>query len=201
MNRMIVRTVTVAASMALLGSAALTGAAGAGAGDVTPTEAWGAQAIGPVVLSQVARATTDNTPQVASHANLAGLLATGPITDRADITGAWSRVTQGIVLTLPNNGSLNAAGVRSWCIYNDDSPFGGAAIFSGAIVQVGQITVPLPENPAPNTVITLPDAAGTITLNEQTSTAGRLTVNAIHAVLGSQTVNLGITQCGEPVIG
>jgi hypothetical protein len=50
-------------------------------------------------------------------------------------------------------------------------------------------------------VITLPDAAGTITLNEQTSTAGRLTVNAIHAVLGSQTVNLGITQCGEPVIG
>lgn len=198
MNRMIARTVTVAASMALLGSAALTGAAGASADGVTPTEAWGASATGPVELSPVARAIPGNTPQVASNANLAGLLATGPITNRADVTGAWSRVTQGIVLTLPNNGSLTAAGVRSWCIYNDDNPFGGATIFSGAIVQVGQTTVPLPANPAPNTVITLPDAAGTITLNEQTSTAGRLTVNAIHAVLGSQTVNLGITQCGEP---
>jgi hypothetical protein len=198
MSRMIVRTVIMTASMALLGSAALTGAAGAGADGVQPTVAWGASASGPVVLSPVARAIPGNTPQAASNANLAGLLATGTIIDRADVTGAWARVTQGIAATLPDNGSLTAAGVRSWCIFNDDSPFGGATIFSGAIVQVGQATVPLPQHAAPNTVITLPDAAGTITLNEQTSTAGRLTVNAIHAVLGSQTVDLGSTACGEP---
>ena len=75
--------------------------------------------------------------------------------------------------------------------------YGGATIFSGAITyfRPSDLTIPLPEKPAPNTVITLPSGAGTITLNYQNTTAGVHTFEAIKAVLGGQTVDLGVSQC------
>ena len=62
-------------------------------------------------------------------------------------------------------------------------------------MQIGYATIALPQKPAPNTVITLPGSAGTITLNYQDTTAGVHTFEAIQAVLGGQTVNLGVSQC------
>ena len=194
MNRMVTAAVTAAGSLALLSGVLVAGAAPAGATPV-PNGAFGAAATGPVTLAPVAGAQPGHTPAVASNANLPGLLATGTIVDRADDLGAWSRINQPIVLTLPNHGSLSASGIRSWCLYNNGSPFGGTDIFSGAIVQVGQLTVPLPARPAPNTVINLPDAAGTITLNQQIPVGPGLAVYAIYAVIGGQTVTLGASGC------
>ena len=66
--------------------------------------------------------------------------------------------------------------------------FGGVTIFSGAITYLlpSDLTIPLPEKPAPNTVITLPGSAGTITLNYQNTTAGVHTFEAIKAVLAAR---------------
>ena len=205
MKRMIAAAVTAAGSLALIGGALVAGGAPALAGPPT-NQAWGADATGLITLSPVALATPSFTAAVASNANIPGLLATGTITDRADNTGAWARINQPIVLTLPGNGSLlnlpannslATSGLRSWCEVDGSDVYGGATIFSGAITYLrpSVLTIPLPEKPAPNTVITLPGSAGTITLNYQSTTAGVHTFEAIKAVLGGQTVDLGVSQC------
>ena len=199
MKRMITAALAAAGSLALLGGALVAGSAPAFAGN-TYNSSWGADATGPQTLSPVAVATPFYTPNAASNVNLAGLLATSAIVDRADLSGAWSRIGQGVVLTLPNQGRLSASGLRSWCHVSsfDGDVYGGAHIFSGAIVQIGQQTIALPPDPAPNTVITLPYGAGTITLNYQDTTKSLTTIEAIQAVLGGQTVDLAVSQCYSP---
>jgi hypothetical protein len=201
---MITAAAAAAGSLALIGGALVAGGAPAFA-KASGNLAWGADATGPITLSPVALATPSFNPAVASNANIPGLLATTTITDRASTGGAWARVNGPTVLTLPGNGSLldlpannslTTAGLRSWCTVDGDGDvFGGATIFSGAIMQIGYATIALPEKPAPNTVLTLPGSAGTITLNYQNTTAGRHTFEAIKAVLGGQTVDLGVSQC------
>ena len=205
MKRMITAAVTAAGSLALLGGALVAGGAPALALPTT-NQAYGASATGTITLAPVAVATPTFNPAVASNANIPGLLSTTTITDRASTGGAWARVNGPVVLTLPGNGSLfnqpannslATAGLRSWCEVDGGSVYGGATIFSGAITYLlpSILTIPLPEKPAPNTVITLPNSAGTITLNYQNTTAGVHTFEAIKAVLGGQTVNLGVSQC------
>ena len=203
MKRRISRAAAAAGSLALLGGALVAGGAPALAAPPT-NQAWGADATGTITLSPVALATPSFNPAVASNANIPGLLTTTTITDRASTGGAWARVNGPTVLTLPGNGSLltlpannslTTSGLRSWCEVDGSDVFGGATIFSGAIMQIGYSTIALPEKPAPNTVITLPLSAGTITLNYQGTTAGRHTFEAIKAVLGGQTVDLGVSQC------
>ena len=211
MKRKISRAAAAAGSLALLGGALVAGAAPALAAPPPATRSWGAAASGTITLAPVALAMPASSPVVASNANIAGLLATTTITDRASAGGAWARVNGGIVLTLPNNGSLTTSGLRSWCTFtvgdgdhDGDDVVGGATIFSGAITvhylpsdhHPSDLTIPLPQKPAPNTVITLPDSAGTITLNDQTITGEVATFEAIKAVLSGQTVDLGVSQCG-----
>jgi hypothetical protein len=143
----------------------------------------------------VALATPMNMAAVASNANLGGLLATGIIQDRADSLGATSQLSQGIVLTLPRHGSLTATALRSWCVTIGPSTLGGANIYSGAILQVGQTAITLPVRPPANDVITLANGAGTITLNKQATVAGVPIVAAIQAKLPGQTVTLGVSSC------
>ena len=109
------------------------------------------------------------------------------------------------MLTLPDHGSLTTSGLRAWCTLSggdkdndNDDVVGGVTIFSGAIMQLGQTTIVLPQKPAPNTVIDLPaDPADTITLNYQTIHNGVPTFAAIRAVLpGGQIVTLAAAQCG-----
>ena len=194
MKSMIAGAVAAAGSLALIGSAvvATAGPAGAAVGN----GAYGAAAHGPIDLYPVANATVGNTPQVASNANIPGLLTTSTIVDRADTSGAWSRVNGGIVVNLPGSGRLQASGVRSWCRIIAGSVYGGARIFSGSVVQFGQVTVSLPTDPAPNTVINLPDGEGTITLNVQNDNAGEHGFAAIEVSLtDGQTVVLGVSGC------
>jgi len=200
---MITAAAVAAGSLALLGGALVAGGAPALALPTT-NQAWGADATGTITLSPVALATPSFNPAVASNANIPGLLSTTTITDRASTGGAEARVNGPTVLTLPGNGSLltlpannslTTSGLRSWCEVDGSDVYGGATIFSGAIVQVGYTTIPLPQKPAPNTVITLPNSAGTITLSYQSTTAGLHTFEAIKAVLGGQTVDLGVSQC------
>ena len=212
MRRTIAAAAAAAGSLALAGGALVAGGAPALAGPTT-NRAWGAGASGTITLSPVAVATPGSDPAVASDANIPGLLATSTITDRASTGGAWGRVNGPTVLTLPGNGSLltlpannslATAGLRSWCTVDSSGDvFGGVTIFSGAVTYLrpSDLTIPLPEKPAPNTVITLPGGAGTITLNYQTSSGGVHTFEAIHAVLGGQTVNLGVTECFVAPLG
>ncbi len=210
MKRMITAAATVAGSLALVGGALVAGSAPALALPLA-NQSWGADATGTIALAPVALATLDFNPAVASNANIPGLLSTTTITDRASTGGAWARVNGPTVLTLPGNGSLfnlpannslTTSGLRSWCTVSgdddNDDVVGGATIFSGAITYLlpSDLTIPLPEKPAPDTVITLPGSAGTITLNYQTTVDGVPAIEAIHAVLGGQTVDLGVSQCG-----
>jgi hypothetical protein len=210
MKRMITAAATVAGSLALAGGALVAGGAPALALPPTNTS-WGADATGTIALAPVAVATPSSGPEVAANANIPGLLATSTITDRASTGGAWARVNGPTVLTLPGNGSVfnlpannsvTTSGVRSWCTVDSfGDVFGGATIFNGMITfdRPSYLTIPLPEKPAPNTVITLPFGAGVITLNYQTTVAGVSTFEAIHAVIGGQTVDLGVSQCFVPL--
>ena len=152
MKRMITAAAAAAGSLALLGGALVAGGAPALAGLPT-NQAWGADATGTITLSPVALATPSFNPAVASNANIPGLLATSTITDRASTGGAEARINGPTVLTLPGNGSLlnlpannslTTSGLRSWCEVDGSDVFGGATIFSGAIMQIGYTTIALP---------------------------------------------------------
>ena len=196
MKRKTSRAAAAAGSLALLGGALVAGT-GPALATPPPNRSWGAAASGKIMLTPVALATRDSGPAVASNANIAGLLATSTITDRASAGGAGARVNGPTVLTLPDHGSLVTSGLRSWCtVSGDDDVHGGATIFSGAITyfRPSDRTIALPEQPAPNTVIILPDKAGKIVLNSQVD-GGRRT-EAIKAEIDGQLVNLGVSQCG-----
>ncbi len=200
MKRMITRIAAAAGSLALLGGAI----AAATPADAAPigNGAYGAATGGTIFTYPVANATVGNSPVVASNANVAGLLATGVIVDRADPGGASSRITQGVVLNLPFNGKLQADGLRSWCRTFDGDVFGGVTIFNGRITYFNRsdnayYSLGLPMHPPANDVIDLPVWAGggTITLNDQTGGSER-GFAAVYANLpGNQRVVLAVSGC------
>ena len=100
MKRMITRAAAAAGSLALVGGAVVAGAAPAGA-DPFGNGAYGAATGGTVFTPPVANATPEDSPLVASNANVAGILTTGVILDRSDPGGSSSHVTQGIVVNVP----------------------------------------------------------------------------------------------------
>ena len=61
--------------------------------------------------------------------------------------------------------------------------------------------IPLPRNPAPNTVITTGVGGLTVTLNKQVSTAGVLEVTGIYITAGAQDLSLAVSTCGITVGG
>ena len=201
MKRVVLAGVTAAGSLALIGGVLVAGG-GAALAASTTNRAWGAGATGTIMLSPVAVATPTFTPAVAPNANIAGLLSTSTIVDRADSAGAWSRVEAGMVLRLPGQGWLTSSGVRSWCTVGTSGDVsGGATIVAGSVTQLGRSIVPLSHKPAPNTVIMLAGGSGTITLNYQRTTRGVHTFEAVHAVLGGQAVDLGVSECYVAPVG
>jgi hypothetical protein len=191
MNRILGTAVKVAGSLAITAGTIL---AAVPASAATTNQAYGAAATGPLTLAPVAVATPTNTAAVASHANLAGFLATGVIMDRADATFASALVNSPVVTMSSIMATLSASYVRSACRIFGSTIFARSDIYNGSIVQVGHSTIALPENPAPNTVITIPGA--TITLNLQAVSLGFKTVTAIAISVGGQTLQLGVSQCG-----
>ncbi len=134
----------------------------------------------------------------ASNANVPGLLATGPIFDRAAADGASSRITGGVVINLPDNGKLTLTGSSSWCRIFGGNAFGGANLFGGSITYnlPSQPTIPLPQKPAADTVITLPYGDGTVTLNDQTDSSGENGFAAVYVDLtDGQRIVLNVSAC------
>ena len=201
MKRMIIRAAAAAGSLALVGGMVVAGAAPAGA-DPFGNGAYGAATGGTVYTPPVANATPEDSPLVASNANVPGVLSTGNIFDRSDPNGSSSRVTQGVVITLPDGGQLQASQVTSWCrIVNDEVVYGGVTITAGRIIgnQNPNMSFSLPMHPVANDVITLPNGAGTITLNDQTG-GPEFGYAAIYADLtGGQRVVLAVSACYVPV--
>ena len=135
---------------------------------------------------------------VASNANVPGLLTTGTIFDRAATDGASSRITQGVVINLPDNGKLTLSGSSSWCRIFGSDVYGGADLFGGSITynRPSQLTIPLPQKPAADTVITLPFGDGTVTLNDQNTSSGEHGFAAVYVDLtDGQSVVLNVSGC------
>jgi len=203
MKRMVSRTAVAAGSLALVGGAVVAGAAPAGAVPIG-NEAYGAATSGTVAVPPVANATVADSPLVASNANVPGVLSTGNIFDRADPNGASSRVTQGVVINLPDGGQLQASQVSSWCRIVGGDVYGGVTITAGRVIGNNNVNMsfPLPMHPAADDVITLPNGAGTITLNDQTSVVGENGYAAIDADLtGGQHVVLAVSACYVAPVG
>jgi hypothetical protein len=193
MNRILGTAVKVAGALAIT-AGTIMAAVPASAAPVN--SAFGAFATGPITLAPVALATPTNTAAVASNANVAGFLATGVIMDRADASLATALVKSPVVTMSGIMASLSATYVRSSC-----RVFGGTVstrtdIYNGSMVQVGENTIPLPENPAPNTVIVIDGA--TITLNMQVTGLGLKVVTAIAISVGGQNLRLGGSRCALP---
>jgi hypothetical protein len=200
--------VAAAGSLALLGGVVAVSAMPASADDYT-NGAYGASATGPLTLAPVAQAEPGSSPRLASNANLGNLLTTGLIKTTATTMSATAKIA-GVVVNLSDLSKLTASNVTSAC-YRDflGNVVGDTDISSGRIVTIGQTTIALPSEPAPNTVISVPGIA-TITLNQQSSVAGQLTVNAIYIALGNtrqaltramrqQTLTIGNSSCAVPV--
>ena len=90
MNRILSRAITVAGSLAVIGSAVVAAAAPAGA--LPPTRAWGVSANGLTTIFPVAEATPLFTPAASSGVNVPLFITTGGILDRVSSTDAFSNV-------------------------------------------------------------------------------------------------------------
>jgi len=196
MKNKIGRAAAAAGSLALLGGAALAGAGPAAAAPFG-NGAYGAATGGTIFTPPVANASVGEALS-ASNANVPGLLTTGPIFDRAAADGASSRITGGVVINLPHNGKLTLTGSSSWCRIFGSDAFGGANLFGGSITYnlPSLITIPLPQQPAADTVIDLPYGDGTVTLNDQTDDVGEHGFAAVYVDLtDGQSVVLNVSGC------
>jgi hypothetical protein len=198
MNRILGAAVKVAGSLVITGGTILAAVPASAAPTIT-TEAYGATAKGPITLAPVAVATPGHSAVVASSANVAGFLATGVITDRADASIAVSRVNSPVVTMRRILASLRATYVTSSCSIRGLSDIGRADIYNGSIVQVGQRTIPLPSHPAPNTLIVIDGARVTLNYQIEPLLGGPRTVAAVFisqpGLPSGQSLSLGITEC------
>src|ERR1700761_2584492 len=164
-----------------------------------PAAAAGPAATGAVTIDPVAQATTGNSPVTVADIDVAGLLTTGVITDRANRTTASSTIAD-VAATLVTGTALNATAVTSSCAFDADTGAvtGTSSITGGNVTVAGVPLLTLAANAGPNTTVDVPGVA-TITLNRQTTdpTDGTLTVDAIYVNLlsGTQTLTIGTSTC------
>jgi hypothetical protein len=167
-----------------------------------PNEAYAASATGLISAAPIGLATfpTGTSPVTLANANIAGLLTTGVVTDKAGPTSASSRVAD-VEAPLTKLAWLGATVVESSCSFNTTTGTvsGGASITGGAVHIISFPTIKLPVHPARNTTISVPGIA-TITLNYHTTAPdGTLTVTAIDVSLvhSTQTLTLGTSVCNK----
>ena len=126
-------------------------------------------------LGPLGRVTDYSWPYVSSGISLPGLLSTGMIVDRATPTLASAQLGS-VVLHLNSRVTIRLAGLSGWCrVSPGNDVYGGATLGSGSVLQIGGTTIPLPVNPAPDTIITFA-GGGEIDLNAQTSDPGDIQV-------------------------
>jgi hypothetical protein len=202
-NRILSNAVKVAGSLAVIGAATAAAAAPAGADPLA--SAWGVSASGPITNAPVALAETGATPGVSRGVVYPGL-TTGGILDRASSASAYSQVGSPKVYFPAHpvdqlSASLLSSSCRSGTILGT---FGTTTIQAGSIIAPsvpGFSPIPLPRNPAPNTVIATGVGGLTVTLNKQVTTAGVLTVTGIYITAGPQNLSLAVSTCGITVGG
>lgn len=191
--------IKVAASVSL--ACGIAAAAAGPALAASPNEAYGAAATGLISVSPLGLATFPGTSSVTvANVNIAGLLTTGVVTDKADAVSASSTIANPRV-GLSALATLTATAVTSSCVFdpNTGNVSGTASIARGRVTVVGLPNTTLAANPGPNTTITVPGVA-TITLNRQTTaTDGTLTVDAVFvSLLGkAQTLTLATSVCNK----
>ena len=184
--------------MAVIGAATAAAAAPAEPPD-SSNVAYGVAATGTVTIPEVALATPANTPQVSRGVVYPGL-TTGGILDRASADDAFSQVGSPRVYFSPQpvdqlTASLLSSSCRSGTILGT---FGTTTIQAGSIVAPsvpGFTPIPLPRNPAPNTVLKLGRTGVTVTLNSQQYRGELLKVTGIYITAGSQTLSLAVSTC------
>jgi hypothetical protein len=187
----------LAASLTLAGGLLVAAALPAAA--ASPNRSNAAQATGLISGGPLAPASYPGTsPVTVAHANIAGLLTTGAVTDTAGPTSASTRVANPAA-TLTGGVGLTATTVTSSCTFNTNTGAvtGTATINNGRVTVGGVTTAILPANPNPNRTITVPGVA-TIILNRQTTAGdGTLTVTAIYVSLlqSTQTLTIGTSVC------
>jgi hypothetical protein len=173
----------------------------------TPNESFAALATGPIAVPPMAVADfPGHTLATLTDADITGLLTTGAVIDTADALAASATVKRPAA-TLTALATLTAGSVSSSCGFdtNTDSVSGSTVISSGQL-ELPKLTIALPVDPAPNTVVRGLGGAGSITLNAQsTASDGRLTVTAVQISLSGspQKLSLGVSTCNtanlEPV--
>jgi len=187
-------TVRVAMSVAVAGGIMLATAlpASAEGGD----RAWAVQDYNGNYASRgfIAVATDYHSPVVSSGITLPGLLTTGAVLDKATPYLSSSQVGS-VLVHVSSRVTVQAAGLSSWCrVGTGDNVYGGAALGSGSVLQVGGTTIPLPSDPAPGTVIDF--AGGHLVLNDQDGSAGEITVFAMDIYPGNgEQIRLAATYC------
>ncbi len=191
-NRILSSAVKVAGSLAVIGGAVVAVAMPAAA--APPTRAWGVSAGGFIHINPVAEATVFNTPQAASSFIYPGFVTTGGILDRVSATEAYSNVgSPKVYLDGSITDQLNASSVMTSCRTIFGTKVGFTTIQAGSITEVGEPSIPLIRNPAPNTHIFLPGL--TVTLNKQTVSGGIRTVTGIYISGFGQTLSIGVSRC------
>ena len=190
MKRIFRRAILAASGLGVASGIVLTALPASAA---TPVRSWGASATGPINFGEVAPATPNFTPGVASNANYTNFLTTGLIIDRASFTTGYSLVNSPLVQLNFILARIQASQISSWCHIVGRFAIGGSYIYNGSVQQNGSTVANPLQNPAPNTVVNIYGAK--ITFNAQSFTAGRLTVTAIKVASGPETLNLGVTSC------
>jgi hypothetical protein len=199
MNQMRTAAARTAGVLAFAAVAALGSAVPALAAASPPEDqSYALQASGVVAVQQAGDATYNGgSPVMLPNVDAAGLLHTGPVTDRATAVSASSWLP-GVVLALPGHAVLRAQAVASSCRYaGRPAAVSGSARITGGVVQDGRRLIRLPAGAAPNTRIVIPGSAA-IMLNRQfTGAAGALTVAAlrIRMLRGRQKVLLATSVC------
>jgi len=193
----------------IAGVAKITGALAAAGGMIimavmpaaaaAPNEAWAASATGRIHAFPRGLATYPGISPVAiAHANIPGLLTTGPATDKAGPTSASSTV-RSVFATLAPRATLAARTVSSSCRFNTRTGRvrGTAYIWGGTIRVPKSPPIYLAAFPARNSSVWIP-GLGTAILNKQSiAPDGTLRVTAIYVYLlhGKQTLSLGVSVC------
>ncbi len=191
MKRIFRRAILAASGLGVASGIVLTALPASAA---TPVRSWGASATGPINFGEVAPATPNFTPGVASNANYTNFLTTGLIIDRASPSTAYSLVNSPLVNLSSLLATIRASQVTSYChLAAPFVTFGGASIFSGSISQIGEPGYNPLTNPAPNTTVF--GAGFSVTFNKQTVSLGVRTVTAIYVKSGAQTLSLGVSRC------
>ena len=186
-------TVRVAMSVAVAGGIMLATAlpASAEGGD----RAWAVQDYGGNYASRglIALATDYHSPVVSSGITLPGLVTTGAVLDKATPYLSSSQVGSALV-QVSSRVTVRVAGLSSWCRVNTSTVYGGAALGSGSVLQIGGTTIPLPVNPAADTVIDF--AGGHLVLNDQTGSSSQITVYGMVIFPGNgEQIRVAATYC------